>query len=155
MLSLHSLVLRLSAWARSGVFFVREAYWISWAGAVEPWSKYMTRQTSKHNGTFQTKKSNDLYNTWNAIGPFRATQTERVLQAISHSPVRCCERLRIRGRDGFDSPKTRRRRWLWREGLSKQIAMRMTQISLIVSRRRRWSLCSRKGPSQRYVDINW
>jgi len=33
--------------------------------------------------------------------------------------------------------------------------MGMTQITLIVSRRRRWSLCSRKGPSQRYVDINW
>ena len=43
-------------------------------------------------------------------------------KATWQSPVHCRERLRITGRDGSDSPKTRRGRRLWREGLSGQIA---------------------------------
>ena len=126
MLSVHFLV--LSAWVRNGAFSV-----LSWAGAVdelELWNPYMTRQTSKHNRTFQTPKSDDVeltdilqspcYHLSNtcAVGPFRATESER-LQATWHSPVHYREQLRIISRDGSDSPKTRhrRRRLLW-EGLS-------------------------------------
>ena len=54
-----------------------------------------------------------------------------------HSPVHYREQLMIIGPDGLDSPKTRHRRRLWREGMSVQIAVRITQITLIVCRSRR------------------
>ena len=70
----------------------------------------MTRQMSKHKGTFQTTKNNDFTTCptrVGVVGPFRATEFECVLQALWQSPVHYRERLRIIGRDGSDSPKTR------------------------------------------------
>ena len=115
--------------------------------------KAVKKKVTPSTRTYQTSCSE--FNTWSAVGLFRATHwSERVLQAIWHCPIHYRERSKIIGRDGWDSPKTRHRRWLCRQGLSGQTAMRITQITLFVTRRHVCLLYSQKEPSQRYVDIN-
>ena len=96
MLSMHSIVIRPSVCVRSGPFFVRKAYtvtdivsrcrrWISTLKQIyyqaivkilimEP---FRWEKQSKKSSAVDSDIPNQLFlNTWSAVGPFRATQSE-------------------------------------------------------------------------------